>query len=97
MLTTKQSQDFSNAISIWNGADPKDQNDLNICRLVEAGDEVETRDTLEDFISAQGEPTESLKMDMDFGFRVLSVWKRKKYDLFVMDFGEARASYVFKN
>lgn len=107
MLTQEQRDQFRLALASWNDYTAKTVEDLDIDDMLSDEQVVETRDTIEDFFSAHGRklnrkgerpevPYEQEATLLGTLYHWENVRSRKgarRGDLYVMDFGDARAAY----
>lgn len=107
MLTQEQRDNFRLALSAWSNYSAKTVEELDINDIIEDEQIVETRDTIENFFDARGRrlnrngerPAVPLELNKTICGEVY-VWENQQSQkgmrrgtLFVMDFGDARASY----
>ncbi len=92
MLNEKEITDFLKATAMWNS----NTDDVNNA-VCETEDVVQTKDTIEDFENGLANSAADEKIDTPFG--ELLIFKRRQRakgltrgDLFVLDFGHARAA-----
>lgn len=95
MLTAEQTRQFSRATAFWNCGDA----DSRIATLVDPEDVIATRETLHDFrIGAASKSVEKIEHTPCGDLHIFAGCQphgkgTPRGDLFVMDFGDARAAH----
>lgn len=107
MLTQEQRDQFRLALAAWSNYSAKTVEELDIDDMIKDEDIVETRDSVENFFDARGRrldrkgerPAVPAELNKTICGEVY-IWENqqsrkgaRRGTLFVMDFGEARASY----
>lgn len=95
MLTNDQIEQFRLALAADNNGGYEEDADLDDA-YCEADEVVQTRDTVDDFTKQWGKPHDS----EEYTGGTLMIWNKlqtrkgaQRGDLYVMDFGDARAAY----